>query len=280
MNKTLILSVLLFFSASSCSPVPDNPSGFVSLSPSATEIIYELGAEKNLKAVSDYCDWPPGAESRQSAGGLINPSLEMIVYINPEIIFTLSEMPPQITESLARSGLTVVSTGSGGLEGIFSDIREISRICGKESRGEEVISRIRSEIRHISGMLEGSAAKKVYLEISADPVMSPAGRSYINEMISLAGGENVASEEKRDYLLTSLEYIVEKQPEVILILSESGPSRIEYLRSILKDSVPASREGNIHYIENKDPVLRPGPRVAEGIKQLALHIHPGRFNEK
>ncbi len=280
MNKILITAIFLSFSLLSCSPVPDAPSGFVSLSPSATEIIYKLGAQEKLKAVSDYCDWPPAAKNKESAGGLINPSLEKIISLNPAVVFTLSDMPPQIAGRFAQSGIKVLSTGSGGIEGVFSDIREISRLCGREKEGEEIIYLIKSQISQITVLLAETAPKKVYAEISADPVMSPGARSYINEMITAAGGYNVASAENRDYILSSLEYVIEKQPEIILILSEAGTSRKDYLQNILKDSVPASKNANIHYVADKDPVLRPGPRIAEGIKQLAIHIHPANFNEK
>ncbi len=272
MQKYLAI-ILIFISACSSDISSDSPEGYISLSPAVTEILFRLNADDKLVGVTDYCDYPDGVSEKESVGDMVNPSIEMIAYLNPETIFTAGEPQEKLAARLTDMGYNVVEAESRSIQEIYDNILKISEITGNPDEGERLVSEIKKEIAGIGKKLKNRDKKKVYVEISASPVMSPGKNSFLNDVIKKAGGVNVSAGFDRSYVLSGEEFIVEKNPEVILILSEAGRGRKERMKRVFGREVDAAEKGDIYYVEEKESIVRPGPRVSEGIRKMAEIIH-------
>jgi len=269
-NIYTLFFILLIGCSSSTVSNKQTSSSFVSLSPGTTEILFALGLEKRIAAVTDFCNYPPQALKKASVGSFSFPSLERIISFNPEIIFAAGGPQERILVSLENIGYRVERINPSSVDELFEAIIKIGKLTGKEKESRKLVADMSKKIDEIRNKTDNRKHPSVFIEISERPLMTAGGKSFINEMVQIAGGKNVAENIRKDYFNVNYEFIIEKNPDIILIFSnDSSGKRKDIIRRKLSDATSASVNNKVFSFQNKDIFLRPGPRIVDGIEKIS-----------
>ncbi|MGQ9511507.1 MAG: ABC transporter substrate-binding protein [Thermaceae bacterium] len=247
------------------------PKRVITVLPSATETICALGACGLLVATDDYSDFPEEVKRLPKVGGLYNPNPELIVSLKPDLV--IASKYGRLYETLERAGLTVYVVKTETYEDIFRTVRALARILGREAAGERLVAQIQKEVY----LEESRAAKakirpRVYYEI--DPTPYTVGPdSFIGVLIQKARGMNIIPRELGLFPKISPEFVVEKDPEVIVATYPDAEKTLKSRPGFGR--IRAVREGRICvFTGGQDSLLsRPGPRVAQGLRLLVVCFH-------
>jgi iron complex transport system substrate-binding protein len=262
--------------------VPDRPLRLVSLAPSLTETAFAVGRGDWVVGVSEACDYPPGARFRASVGSMASPNLERIVNLRPDLILTSAEANTRETfAQLDRLRLAVFAIKPERYEDILTAIRLVGAALRADTT--PLVQDIRSRIVAVRARVGARPRPRVLYLIWADPPIAAGPAAFIHDLIELAGGANVVGEPSARYLPLGWEEIVARRPEVILVAAHQGATNGGGApagpRAVWGwwESLPAVRSGRVLSLP-ADTILRPGPRVAEGVAILARAIHPDVFS--
>lgn len=255
------------------------PERIVSLSPSATEILFALGLGPKVVGVTRFCDYPPEALGKEKVGGFSNPSVEKVVSLNPDLVVADAGIQAGTVERLGKLGLKVVALKPKNVEEILDRIRMLGRLTGMVEEAEKLTSEmkarmeaVRERVKHIPE----SDRPKVYYEVWHDPLMSVGPGSFIHVMLEEAGGVNIFRDAKTDYPLVSPEAVIERNPDVI-ITTKHNPASLDEIRSRPGwDVIKAIKLGRLYKLDD-NIIVRYGPRVVEGLEALARVMHPTLF---
>lgn len=256
------------------------PQRVVCLSPGATEIIFALGAGDRLKAVCGLCDFPPPARVLPKTGDFLTVSVESVLGARPDLVVATGGVQKEVVLRLRGSHVPVLVLYPHSVEGIIANIRLLGRALGKEGEAKQVARRIESQVAAITERIRKNKSPRVrvYFEVSPDPLIAAGGMGYVGELISLAGGDNVVSGGDEEYPRISPEFVVSRDPEVIIISHATDSAKaLEMLRARPGwEKVSAVRNGRVYADINMDMVMRPGPRVSAGLAQLNRRLAPPR----
>jgi len=264
---------ILAFSPALASP----PERIVSLAPSITEILYDLGLEKNIAAVTDYCDQPPRAKAKPKIGGFDSPSLEAIVAMRPDlVVMTKDRNPGHIRERLSKLGIKTYVFGANRLSELPAALRELGRYLDvaqtaeiKAKAMEKAIERFTREARNRA---KPAATTKVLFIIHPDPLMVAGPGTLIDEAMSLLGLRNIAENSAVQYPKFSVEEVIRLNPDIIFIgtgYMVTDPSQGVLKKLSMLDAVKKKR---VYLVS--ESLYRLGPRIVGGMEELAGHIHP------
>lgn len=267
---------LIFFKILWSGTVPK----YISLAPSTTEILFALGLDEEIAAVSSYCNYPPEAKTKESIGEFSRPNIEKILSLKPDYIFcTGLEQQPAIAE-LKRQNLKVYVADPKNMRELFQTIRDIATLTAKKEEGEKVIKGMQGLIQEIASKIKTvppNRKPKVFLEIWNEPLMTAGAGSFIDELLVLAGGRNIASDTKRAYTIFSQEEVIKRNPDCV-IFAYMG---IEKPQKLLENrpgwsAISAVKNNRLYNDINPDILLRPGPRVAQGVEEIYKRLYRGR----
>jgi len=257
------------------------PQRIVSFGPNITEILFALGLEEKVVGVSDYCDYPEAAKLKPKVGDAYNPSLERIVELEPDLVLTVKH--EQLNRELDALGIEFMVLDPEDIDGILGDIELVGEITGTKKRAEELIKDMQDSISQVIALMEDAPKVSVFFIIDAtDPTLPwTAGTgSFIDALITMAGGENVAGEAVGAWVPFSLEQVVSSDPEVIIIQTMIAGiptiSKEELDEHPVWGEMTAVRQGKVYIIDG-DLVSRPGPRIVQGLEEMAKIIHPELF---
>lgn len=256
--------------------VPDSPQRIVSLAPSITEIVFALGEGHRLKGVTHHCDYPPEAGILPKVGSYVHLDVEKIVALKPDLCFgTRDGNPREVVEKLEAMNIPVYAVNPRDLETVMATLLEIGVVLHAQERAESLVKEMRARIEGVKARLAGTKARPtVFFQIGIVPIVSVGSNTFIDELITTAGGRNLASG-SIPYPRFSKEQVIALEPEIIIITSmtrgqDFAPVRDEWTRW---SSMPAVRQGRIHIVES-DLFDRPSPRLVEGLELLSRLIHP------
>ncbi|MGB9721126.1 MAG: ABC transporter substrate-binding protein [bacterium] len=255
-NPGIVLLFLAFVSCEKSSVTSD--FRIVSLSPAMTEIIFALGAQNNLVGVTTYCDYPDSAKKIYKVGDFSNPSLERILNLRPDLVIVNLPEQMRIKKQLEKFRIKTFNTSPKTLEDIYQEIMNLGKITRRERTADSLVDYMKSNLKPVN-----RPKKKVYVEICARPLITIGGESFLNELIEMAGGENIFSDLKKDYPVINQEQVITKNPDIIIVLH---PEKIE--KRIGWNNINAVKSRKIYEGLNQDWLMRPGPRLVLGFKQL------------
>jgi iron complex transport system substrate-binding protein len=253
------------------------PARIVSLAPSNTEILFALGLGDKVVGVTDYCDYPPEADNKTRVGGYINPDIEKIVALKPDLILVAYGTPMDVIDSMVGLGLTVFGIKTTDLDDLLNDIETVGKITDKETEADTLTSEMESEIQAVTSQTEGLEQRpRVFYIVGTGPLWTAGSDTFIDELIQKAGGVNIC-ENITGYSEVSLEYVVACNPEVII--TSSWPGVYEWAMNSTELAITDARESGRVYACDDNLVQRPGPRLVEGLKWFAYFINPEMFGE-
>ena len=261
--------------------MPGLPSRIVSLVPSVTETTFALGGQDRLVGVSDFCDWPPAARAKPRVGGMINPSLEAIVALKPDLVVGTDEGNREETFlQLQRIGVPVYVVHARKVSEMYELIARVGELTARGDAVAPLVADIRRRIDSVRAKVSGRPRPRVLYVVWPDPLLVPGRDSHLTEMIELAGGQSITAQEPVSYVRFSVEAAVARAPEVIVLADHSsgastaGRAAPEKWQALA--SVPAIRAGRLYSVD-LSILHRYGPRVPDGLEILARLIHPEAF---
>jgi iron complex transport system substrate-binding protein len=252
------------------------PQRIISLSPSNTEILFALGLGKKVVGVTDWCDYPSEASEKEKVGGYINPDMEKIVALNPDLILVAYGTPMDVINNLVGLGLTVFGIKTTDLADLLNDIRTVGEITDKEVEAQVLTSEMAVEINVVTDQTEELEERpKVFYIVGHEPSLWTAGSgTFIHELIEKGGGVNIC-QNISGYAEISIEYVLARDPEIIITSQWSYDWAINATELA---STNASQTERIYTCDD-NLVQRPGPRLVKGLEWFAYFIHPETFEE-
>lgn len=248
----------------------------VSAAPSVTETIFALGKGEILKGRTDFCDYPIEVQNIPSIGSLREPDIEAIAGLDPDIVIASTHFTKESLDKLVALSIpVVVLADQNNFEGAYSTIEDIARLIGASDEGESLISEMKATVNYVKKAVRGKNMPTVYYVIGFGEYgdFTAGGDTFINQIIRMAGGNNIASEIQGWSF--SLEKIVDSNPD-ILICSKFGNTKSSLENTNGYRDLNAVKNGNLFEIDN-NMLDRQGPRLAKGLKALAEIIHPNAF---
>jgi len=260
------------------------PQRIISLAPGNTETLFALGLADRVVAVTDYCNYPPEAETKPSIGGFNTPNIEEIVALSPDLVLATSIHEKKIIPQLEEKGITVFALDPRTLDETLESIILVGEITGKEEIASGLVTGMQNRIKAVTGKTDGLSAEHrpgVFYVTWHDPLKTAGSGTRHNEFIQKAGGVNIAAE-LDGYANISLETVIQANPEVIIAGVGMGtgkdlPFQFVIQEPRLKDI--DARINNRVYEIDVDIAGRPGPRTADALEQFATFIHPRLFKE-
>jgi iron complex transport system substrate-binding protein len=260
--------------------IPQEVNRVVSLAPNLTEIVFALGEGNRLSGDTDYCDYPAEAAGKPHVGGPVNPNLEEIVTLMPDLILATKSINRRETvDALDRIGLPVYVTDPHSVEGMIASVEHIGNAMGAEKSGAALAGDLRARLADLDRRLAGAAPRRVFFVVWTDPLISVGRDTFVADALRSAGGSSVV-ETKAEWPHISLEEIVRLQPDVLVFVSSHGGDTqrgIDALRSRPGwKNLAAIQNGNIVVVS--DAIIRPAPRIVDAIENLAHALHPELFS--
>lgn len=276
----LIISLILvtiFISRYSFS-VQTHKLRIISLAPSTTEILFALGCDDEIVGVSSFCNYPPRAQEKEKIGTFSQPCIEKILSLKPDIIFCTGLEQAPVVKELRQLNLKVYVSDPTNIEELFNSIRDIGRFTNKDKEAKILIRKMNAVIEEINSkvkLIHQKDKPKVFVEIWNDPLMTAGYGSFIDELITLAGGVNIASDTKRPYSYFSPEQVIKRNPDCIILTYMSGEKPIKMIGQRLAwQEISAVKNNRIYNDIHPDLFIRPGPRLVEGLKELYKRLYP------
>jgi len=266
-------AVLLAMAAgASCSRRPPGPVPqglrFVSLAPNITEIVCALGAGSNLVGRTSACNYPPEIVERVPVLADFGvPAVESILAARPDLVLHVDLENKADSKRMSSVGIRSLRVPCNTLDDIPKAVETVGALIGREKEAETIAS----GIRHEYALRRQAAARKrprVLVEIWDDPITTVGRDSFIAEAIALAGGENIGNEAAGPYYQVSPEWAVERNPDVILCFHSKGTGMQKLSRRTGWNTISAVKTGRVFDSLNLDCIMRPGPRIAEGLRDL------------
>jgi iron complex transport system substrate-binding protein len=251
----------------------------VSLAPSVTETLFALGAGGDVVGVSTYCDYPPEAAKVDKVGTFLAPSAEVILAKRPDLVIAVpSPANRGPVEALERIGLKVLVVDPETLDGIRRTIETIAAAVGRAEAGRDLLRRMDGDIAAIRTALAGVTPRRTLMVVGHSPLVAVGRGIYLDELIAMGGGINVAADAGGPWPHLSLEVVLIQAPEVIIDTSMGTAADAARGGAFWGElaTLPAVRQGRVRGYRD-DALLRPGPRVGAALATLARFIHPERF---
>ncbi|MGH7934782.1 MAG: ABC transporter substrate-binding protein [Candidatus Binataceae bacterium] len=253
------------------------PPRIVSLAPSVTETLFALGAGKEVIGVSRYTDYPPQAAKLPEVGTFLTPNLEAIVALRPTLIIGPAESSDRReVRALGAMGYGILMVNDNSIAGIEQSILHVGDRIGRADAARQLVKRIRMHIAAVQERLKDEPRKRVLMVVGHQPMVAVGRGTFLDELLKLAHGDNIADAAVQPWPRLSVEYIIATRPQVILDGQMGSDAAAPDGFWSKYPTIPAVKYHHI-YGYPQDPVLHPGPRIWQALEILARLIHPDAF---
>lgn len=257
------------------------PERIVTHVPSISELLHALGLGDKQVGRSDWDDYPEQVKAIPSIGGYFDPSVEKIVSLNPDLVLTDGHVDYLMTR-LGELNIPYFVLNPKNIEGIYENIELVGELTGAQSQAQRLVADMRTHADTISDRIKGAPAPRVFYIVDGTDLNNPwtAGPgSFIDALITGAGGQNIGARASVAWAKFSIEEVVNSDPEVIIAPTEHGTALVA--KSALENhpawkNVSAVKNGRIGYVDG-NLVGRSGPRIIEGLEEIARIVHPDAF---
>jgi iron complex transport system substrate-binding protein len=256
----------------------------VSIVPAVTEMLFAMGAGPRVVAVSSYDNWPPEVRPLTRVGALLDPDIERILRLHPDLVVVYGTQS-ELRAKLDRAGIATFPYLLGGLDNLMATIRQLGPRVGMTSEADQVADALQARFDVIRARVAGRPRPRTLLVFGHEPgtlraIDASGGVGFLNDIVTLAGGDNVFGAEKHESLRVGTESILDAAPEVIIDLHYGhplSPKQIDRERAAWKTlpALPAVRMGRVAMLVG-DQFVVPGPRLADAAEAIADVIHPVR----
>lgn len=262
--------------------IPERLNRIVSLAPSVTEMVYSLGKEKLLVGATQYSNHPEAAKNLPRVGSYVRLDIEKIVALKPDLCIAIRDGNPEHTVKKIESfNIPVYVIDPRNLNDIINIVGIFGEILAAEQQSKLLANEMRRRLRNIQTKIATvSHRPKVFFQIDAAPIITVGNDTFIHELITLAGGINVAAGPE-PYPRYNWEQVLMLQPEIAMVASMAGGHTPDELKAgwMQWPQIPAVKKNRI-YVVDADLIDRPTPRLLDGLEEFARIIHPEIFNDR
>jgi len=245
----------------------------VSLAPANTEIAYAIGAGDKMVAGTSYDDYPEEARSLPKTGDFANPNVEKIASFNPDLVLAAGGIQDKLRSKLEQLGMKVYVVDPKTYDGVMTDITNLGQLTGSTEQAEKVADTMQMVKDEVQAQVASASRPVTFLEIYSKPLMTAGSGTFIDDMITLAGGTNLGATAGSGFPTFSTEVLFKNDPDVYIADSGSMGKPGDISKRAGFAELTAVKDGHVYVIE--DSILaRPGPRLAEGLQELVKMIHP------
>jgi iron complex transport system substrate-binding protein len=264
------------------SVVTTSEERIISFAPHITETIFALGKGDQVVAVSDFCDFPPAVENLERVGGWHNPDLEKVTMLNPDILIVQGEHE-KVTELAKKRGFELFRVDMDSLETIRAGIRAIGGRLGCSEAAEQLVQEFDGDLAAVRESVSAKPRTKALILTGRQlhdmaNFHTVGGASFVSELVTVAGGDNIYAEAGRPYIEASKETVVMRAPEAVVEFHAGETLSDDIKTQYIADwqqlpSLPAVQNNRI-FLVTESHALRPGPRVPEMAAQVASLLYP------
>jgi iron complex transport system substrate-binding protein len=249
----------------------------VSLAPSTTEILFALGLDNEIVGVSQYCNFPEKALKKDKVGSMSAPSIEKILSLKPDIVFSTGLEQAPIVAKLNRLNIRVFVSDPSSIEELYRSIGDMGKLVGKEKEAAGLVGKMRSDVSVIIqkvSLIPLEKRLRVFVEVWNNPIMTAGKGSYIDDLIRIAGGVNIAGDTRRPYSYFSAEEIIKRNPDCIIMGYMDRSSAMELVSNRFGwENISAVKFHRVYNDINPELLFRPGPRVVEGVREMYKRLY-------
>jgi iron complex transport system substrate-binding protein len=260
------------------------PARIISMAPNITEILFALGLGPRLAGVTRFCDFPPAALGIPKIGGLVDPNIEIIQSLAPDLVIAFRGNPLRVINRLSRLGTPIFVLDIGtGLGALYDLIDDIGRITKTESEARSLVQELLSRQSALESRLRDLPQKpRVFVLLRGQGLWTCGGESYLNDLIARAGAVNIAAAMPKKWALYSPERLIQDDPDAVFVMAKS-PADFESSRDWLAreahlGALAAFRAGRVYALD-ENSASRFGPRLLDVLDRMARDLHPERFGE-
>lgn len=257
--------------------IEQEPESIVVVAPNITETIYALDKGEKLKGRTDFDDYPEQVTEIESVGSLTNPNLEKILEIKPDLVLASTHFKKEIVEKLEEAGVNVaVFYEKENFDGTYKVIEDVGKVINAQSEAQTVVADMKKTVEEVKDTVKDKEKKSTYYVVGFGEggEFTAGNDTFIGEAIEMAGGKNAADDvEGWSY---SLEKLVENDPDLLVVPNRKGEKKKLMKTDGYKD-LTAVKEDKVYEIDD-NLLSRQGPRLSEGLLELAKIIHPDAFN--
>lgn len=256
------------------------PQRIISLSPSDTEIVYDLGLGDNLVADTTYDNYPAAAVNKPKIGGYSDPDIEKIVSFQPDLVLASDIQKSDVVPALEKLGIKVLVISPTTIDGIYKDIELVGQVTGKATEAETIVTGLQKRVAAVNAktsQLAAAGRPRVLYVTWYNPIWTAGGSTIINDLINMAGGTNIAAD-LNGYATITLEQVIQRNPQIILVMSSMGDeSALNYVKTDATLQTTDALKNKQVYSIDSDIYGRTTPRIVDGLEQMAKIIHPELF---
>lgn len=265
-----------FFNKTSNKHTQENliPQRIISLSPSATEILFAIGAQNQIAARSDFCDFPENAKNIPSVGGFDGKtlSIEKILSFSPDFVYLTNGMHNYLIPFLQKHNIAYYISVSDSVQTVLQEITEIGKITNHQLQAQKLCNQIKQDLQKIAEQNKSKPKVTVYWEVWTPPYMSAGKNSFINEIITYAGGINIFSDIEQPYPVVSEEAILMRNPQIIIIPNSTVGGTTAVTSRKNWQNISAVKNNKIYSVDT-NIISRPGPRISQAIELISNCIY-------
>ena len=249
--------------------VRSKPLRIVSLAPSNTEILYALGLARRIVGVTDYCNYPRDAAKKPKVGDA-RTSVEKVASLKPDLVLAHAFVNDDAIPRLERLGITVYAVDPKTLADVVGDIRAIGKITARPKTAESVAKGVKAAIASVKSSRAKKSSRKVLVVIQSNPLWAAGPKTFVDEMLKTANAKNIAFDCRPGFNTFSKELALKRNPDVIIAGTKDDADY--FLASPLWRHTKAVKNKRV-YVIDPDTLVRPGPRLGGGLKELASKLN-------
>lgn len=275
-------AVLILVTAAACAAAP--PQRIISTAPSITEVLFALGLGNRVAGVTQYCRYPVEAQQKPKIGSFLQPDFERILALKPDLVLVIKN-PIQVAERLRKLGVHAEEVNQDSIEDIFRSIESIGKLTGTDAAARKLSADLRSQLDEIRAKARGQARVKALFLVGRSPgslqgMVGVGPKTFIDELMTLAGGDNLLSNSPIQYPKVSLEQVLSGNPQVILDMGDFAHIEGKPLEARQEFFTLWARYPNLAAVKSRrvvqidsDVFIHPGPRMGIAARAIYDHLH-------
>ena len=259
--------------------IPQPVRRIVSLAPSVTETLFALGLGDRVVGDTDFCDYPPEAKQKKRVGGAVNPNIEAVAALHPDLVVATREINrPNSVHALEQLGIAVYVTDPQNVEQVLTSTERLGELLGAGEAGRLLTANLRRRLAELDQRLAGSPPTNVLMVVWLDPLMSVGRNTFMEDALRRAGARSII-DSPQPWPTIDLEQVVRLEPEYLIISNDNAKQVQRELSEFQARPVWRRLEAvrNRRFIVLSEAISHPSPRLVDGIEQLARALYPSRF---
>jgi ABC-type Fe3+-hydroxamate transport system substrate-binding protein len=253
--------------------LPDHPHRLICLAPSVVDDVYQLGAGADVIAVSDFTKYPSEAAAKPSVGLPLNPSVEKILELHPDLILgasTLNQL--ESLRPLEKYGIPIFMVDPHGISGIYSSLTILGKVLNRETEARALIAKLQAREVAVHARSIGKPQVRVFMPIWYDPVVTIGKNDYITQLIAVAGGKSITDDIALPWPQVSMEAVIARNPEALLLV-RGGKLTLKGLSGRPGwNTLRAIKESKVYFVD--DRINLPSPAAFDALEDLVRQFHP------